>query len=163
MNFYEDIVGGLEERQVRYLIVGGVAVVLHGFVRATADLDVMIALDSKNVDTFLTLMKEKGYRPKVPVALEDFKSEVKRATWKKEKGMRVFSLFHPQRSQELIDVFVDEPISFEDAYKRRVKLPLGKRQLSVACVEDLITLKKQAGRPQDLQDIEALKDIQKEP
>ena len=115
MNFYEDIVGGLEERQVRYLIVGGVAVVLHGFVRATADLDVMIALDSKNVDTFLTLMKEKGYRPKVPVALEDFKSEVKRATWKKEKGMRVFSLFHPQRSQELIDVFVDEPISFEDA------------------------------------------------
>jgi len=43
--FYQEIFDALEKKKVQYLVVGGVAVVLHGFVRATADLDLMVALD----------------------------------------------------------------------------------------------------------------------
>jgi hypothetical protein len=37
MNFYENLLNALEDKHIRYLVVGGVAVILHGFVRATAD------------------------------------------------------------------------------------------------------------------------------
>jgi len=161
MNFYEDLLNALEEQHVRYLVVGGVAVILHGFVRATADLDLLVGLDPKNVDTFLALMKTKGYKPKAPVSLDDFKVAENRKKWKSEKGMIVFSLFHPERSQELIDIFTEETIPFEEAYKRRVMVPLGMTQISVVSTEDLIILKQKAGRPQDIQDIQALKDMKR--
>ena len=161
MTFYEELLQALEDRHIRYLVVGGVAVVLHGFIRATADLDLMIGLEAKNVDAFLTLMKERGYKPKVPVALEDFKAADNRRRWKDDKGMLVISLFHPQRNQELIDVFIDEPIPFEEAYQRRTLIPLGRIKISVANSADLIKLKEQARRPQDLEDIQALKNLER--
>jgi hypothetical protein len=163
MNFYENILKALEEQHIRYLVVGGVAVILHGFVRATADLDLLVGLEPKNVEAFLTLMKKRGYKPKVPVSIDDFKVPENRRKWKSEKGMIVFSLFHPERFQELVDVFTEEIIPFEDAYKRRVMVPLGSTQISVASQDDLITLKRKAGRPQDLQDINALKEQKKRP
>src|SRR5689334_12389481 len=154
MTFYEELLNALDDRKIRYIVVGGVAVVLHGFVRATADLDLLISLESKNVNAFLALMKERGYKPKAPVSLDDFKVAENRRWWKAEKGMIVFSLYHPQRNQELIDVFIEEPISFEDAYQRRVLVSLGGSNISIAHPQDLIKLKEKAGRKQDLQDIE---------
>src|SRR5438105_9331420 len=100
MTLYEELFSDFDKAGIRYLVVGGVAVILHGFVRATADLDLLVGLDPKNVDTFLTLMKKRGYKPKAPVAIEDFKVPENRQRWKKDKGMIVFSLFHPDRSQE---------------------------------------------------------------
>jgi predicted nucleotidyltransferase len=159
MNFYENLLKALEENHIRYLVVGGVAVILHGFVRATADLDLFVGLEPENVDAFLGLMKTRGYKPKAPVSMDDFRVPEIRKKWKNDKGMIVFSFFHPQRSQELIDIFTEETIPFEEAYKRRVTVPMGTTQISVASREDLITLKQKAGRPQDLQDIQALKDV----
>jgi len=70
--------------------------------------------------------------------------------------MKVFSLFHPQKLMELIDVFVEEPIPFDDAYARKKIVTAGATPINLIGIADLITLKKQAGRPQDLQDIAAL-------
>ncbi|MCG3206027.1 MAG: hypothetical protein KCHDKBKB_02753 [Elusimicrobia bacterium] len=57
MTFYEDLFKDFAKAGIQYLIVGGVAVVLHGFVRATADLDLMVALDD------LITLKKKSGRP----------------------------------------------------------------------------------------------------
>ncbi len=76
MTFYEDLFKDLERLKIRYLIVGGVAVVLHGFLRATADLDLVVALNEENLKPFLALMKAKGYRPKVPVPIESLSDPV---------------------------------------------------------------------------------------
>ncbi len=159
---YDDFFRDLKEAGVRYLVVGGVAVLLHGFVRTTADLDLMVALDRKNLMLFLDLMKKRGYQPRVPVKLDDFAEEKKRQEWSKEKGMIVFSLIHLQKPQELVDVFVNEPIPFEAAYGRREKVNIEGVEVSVIGAEDLITLKKQSGRPQDLEDIKALQTFFKE-
>ena len=159
MGFYEELFRAFEENKIRYLVVGGVAVVLHGFVRATADLDLMVALDPENLKAFVTLMKKMGYKPKSPVAIEDFLLAKNRKSWKEEKGMRVFSLFHPKKGSELIDVFVDEPIPFTEAYERRLTIQVGDLPIAVASTEDLIKLKQQAGRAQDLEDIQALEDL----
>jgi hypothetical protein len=57
---------------VRYLIVGGLAVVAHGYVRFTADFDVVLDLEAENVQRALGVFKSLGYVPRVPVPIEQF-------------------------------------------------------------------------------------------
>ena len=161
MTFYEELLRALEEKHIQYLIVGGVAVVLHGYVRATADLDLMLAMNSNNLNAFLGIMKQRGYKPKPPVPLEDFADPEKRRTWIQEKSLTVFSVYHPGKPQELIDIFVDEPIPFAEAYEQRKIVKLETTSINVISIRDLIGLKKRAGRPQDIQDIQALESLQK--
>ena len=161
MLLYSELFEEFEKAKIRYIVVGGVAVVLHGYLRATADLDLMISLDARNLQKFLALVKKLGYKPRVPVALSDFASPEKRKEWIEQKGMIVFSLIHPEHMTHLLDVFVDHPIDFEEAFKRRKRISTDKGLVSVACIEDLIALKKKAGRPQDDEDIRALKNIRK--
>ena len=156
---YLELLKALEDSKIRYVVVGGVAVVLHGFVRATMDLDIVISLETSNAARFLQLAKEMGYRPKAPVPLEDFANPSKRKEWKETKGMLVFSLFHSKRVEELVDIFVEEPIPFEDLYRRRVVTIVNETPISIASREDLKTLKKVSNRPQDLQDIAALDEL----
>lgn len=157
--FYQRLFSALNEAGIQYLVAGGVAVVLHGAVRMTADLDLAIALDEKNVRGFLQLLKKEGYRPKIPVALEDFSDPQKRQTWKREKGMRVFSLYHPQRPEELIDVFIEDPLPFYKAYDRKKTVRAGDVAVSLFSIEDLIQMKKMSNRPQDKADIQALRQL----
>ena len=96
--FYENLFKALEKNKIRYM-VGGVAMVLHGFVRATMDLDLMVAPDEANVKALMKLMTKLGYKPKVPVSAIDFSSAQKRRQWKEEKGMVVFSFFHPKKQK----------------------------------------------------------------
>lgn len=159
MTFYEELFRDFDTAGIRYLIVGGVAVILHGFVRATADLDLMVAFDTENLKVFLSLMKQKGYRPKAPVPLEDFADPQKRKVWVTDKGMKVFSLYHPHKPEELIDVFVEEQLPFAEAYARKKVANLGSTPVNIMQIPDLITLKRKAGRPQDLQDIAGLEHI----
>lgn len=159
MNFYEDLFKELAQEGIHYLVVGGVAVILHGFVRATADLDIMIALDEENLNKFIRKMKEKGYKPKAPVPIEDFSNPEKRKSWIKDKGMKVFSLYHPKKLEELIDVFIEEQIPFKEAYSRKKISMIGETPINIVHISDLINLKKKSGRPQDLQDIEGLEYI----
>lgn len=150
----------LEDNKVRYLVVGGVAVVLHGFLRATADLDVMISFRPDNVAAFLKAVKVLDYRPRIPVSLEEFASETERLRWKSEKGMLVFTLYHPTRHQDVIDVFTYEPIPFDEAYARRRIFEAQGVPISVVGLNDLVRLKTLAGRRQDHEDIKALRDLE---
>jgi hypothetical protein len=157
---YLELLKTLEDFQIRYAVVGGVAVVLHGFVRATMDLDLIVSLEPDNVRKFLKLVEELGYRPKIPVRLEEFADPMKRKEWIETKGMRVFSLHHSKRVQELVDVFTSEPIPFEQLYARSRQVPVQGIPIRVASAEDLKTLKMAAGRPQDVEDIAALNELE---
>lgn len=158
---YQELLKALENSKVRYVVVGGVAVILHGFVRSSMDLDIVISLDPVNTRHFLDLVKGLGYLPKIPVPLEDFADPQKRKEWHDAKNMLVFSLHHSKRYEELIDVFIEDVVPFEDLYARRVQVPAGDLSVPIASIEDLTTMKRIAGRAQDLRDIEALEDIQR--
>ena len=159
--YYKDVFKKLDDDGIRYLVVGGVALVLHGIVRLTADLDLMVSLDNQNLMKFITAMNEIGYKPKMPVKPEDFLDVAKRQLWKKEKGMQVFSFYNPSKPMELVDVFIDEPIDFCKAEKRRVVMKVKEIQIPVVSIEDLVELKKLSGRPQDIADIDALNELKK--
>lgn len=158
--FYEKVFRELNKKKVRYLIVGGGAVVLHGVVRMTADLDLFVGFEKKNLLKFVEVLTMLGYKPKIPVEASDFADAAKREKWKKEKGMLVFSFYHLKRRQDHIDVFVYEPIGFEKAYKEKELIKAGLIRIPIISIKYLKKMKEIAGRPQDLADIEALKEVE---
>ena len=154
--FIKNIFRTLNNEEVRYLVVGGVAVNLYGVVRATADIDIVVKLSHENVLRLSKAMDRLGYVPKIPVTIEDFADPEKRESWIRDKGMIVFSLYRPPRTLGSIDVFVREPFDFEEAYSRRHVEVVGDIEIPLVSIDDLIYLKKEAARTQDLADIEAL-------
>lgn len=159
---YEALFRRLAAARIRYVVVGGVALVLHGVVRFTADLDLMIALDEENIRAFIAAMTELGYKPKSPVQTEDFADPRLRAQWKQERGMHVFSFHHPHRPIELVDVFVYEPIEFAAVEREKRVFTARGVEVPAISIPHLKQLKALSGRPQDLADIEALEDLERE-
>jgi hypothetical protein len=86
------ILRALHAAQSRFLIVGGLAVVAHGYLRFTADIDLVIALDPGNARRSLNALASLGYYPRMPVPMADFANATTRETWIREKGMVVFQL-----------------------------------------------------------------------
>ena len=158
--FYEEVFREQNRTKVRYLFVGGGAVVLHGVVRMTADLDLFVDFKEKNLLKFAEVLTNLGYRPKIPVKASDFADASKREKWKKEKNMLVFSFYHLKRFQDHIDVFVYEPVEFEKAYKEKEVVKAGNVRIPIISIKYLRKMKAIAGRPQDLADIEALKEVE---
>jgi hypothetical protein len=150
----ETIVQSLNEGGIRYLIVGGLAVVAHGYVRFTADLDLFIDLEPSNARRAIAVLGRLGYRPRAPVRFEDFADSVARAEWTREKGLTVFSLFSEQHARTEIDLFVEAPLDFEQAYRsaRRMEVRPGLEATFVG-YDDLVRMKRASGRPHDLEDI----------
>ena len=157
---YEAIIKALEDADVRYVIAGGFAVNLHGFLRFTKDLDLIIDLDPANANRALQVLGACGLAPRLPVAMAEFADPDKRRDWIENRNMLVFQIWHPEDPMCSVDVFVRSPIDFDALWLRAPRAHLGSTACRIASIEDLITMKQQAGRPQDLRDIEELLRIQ---
>lgn len=157
------IIGALNAAKVRYLVAGGLAVVAHGYVRFTADVDLIVDFDPANLKRAMTTLASLGYRPRAPVALDEFAEPAKRAQWVREKGMTVFSLFSAEHAATEIDLFVEPPLDFDQAYRvaARMEVAPGVSATFVG-FSDLLRLKQQAARAQDLLDIEQLNSLHRE-
>lgn len=155
----EEVLNALNRARVRYLVVGGVAVVLHGHLRTTADLDLIIQLERENVLRAMGALRELQYRPRAPVPAEAFAEQELRDQWIREKGLAVFSLWSPAHPTLEVDVFVSEPFDFDAVYARAVWVPLERTEATLIALEDLIALKRQVGRPRDQEDIAALESL----
>ena len=144
----------------RYVVVGGLAVVLHGHLRATGDVDLLVDFATGQVDRTLSALEGAGFRPYVAVPAGDFADREKRAAWVREKGMLVFSL-RPASGVPMVDLFLEHPIGFEEVWARSLVVTVRGVPVRIASIADLIALKRLAGRPEDLTDIEALLAIQR--
>lgn len=153
------ILSALNDAKVRYLIVGGLAVVAHGYVRFTQDIDLVVQLERENVLRAMDAFTAIGYRPLIPVDAAQFADETLRQRWRDEKGMIVFQLFNPQRESTRIDIFVTEPFVFAQEFKTANWQTWGGLRAPVLRIEALIAMKEAAGRPQDLVDAALLRDI----
>ena len=157
---FESIFRELNSKKVQYLVIGGIAVNLHGFPRATGDLDLLILLEESNIRRFLEVVKKLKLNPRVPVKLDDFADAQMRKKWVREKGMVVFSVFDPKQPMAQIDVMIEPVVDFKKAYKSREVVKAGRLPIPVVSIPDLIRLKKKANRERDRIDIEALRQIQ---
>lgn len=157
---FDFIFAALEKARVRYLVVGGVAVVLHGHLRFTADIDLVVGFEAGNARAALDALKDLGYQPRAPVPVEQFLEASTRERWAREKSMTVFSLWSQRFPATNVDLFVEEPFPFAEAWARATQVQLGDVRVPVASIADLIAMKKRAGRPNDLEDIKALESLE---
>jgi hypothetical protein len=160
--YYENVFRSLQKNNIRYAVAGGVALVLHGVVRFTADLDLIVDLEQENLRHFVQVMTELGYRPRNPVNAGEFLDPPIREKWKREKGMEVFSFVDPSQPMTLIDVFIEAKIPFQEVMQEVVKMEARGILIPVVSLRHLKRLKKAAGRPQDIADIEAIEALESE-
>jgi hypothetical protein len=156
---FEPIFEALNRNHVRYVVVGGVAVVLHGHARLTADLDLAVDLSPAEAKRAIDTLVELGFRPRASVDPSAFADARTRERWKAEQGMEVFSMWDPDDPLREVDLFVHNPIDFEELWSRSEVVELGGTAVRIASIADLIALKRLAGRPEDHLDIEALEAI----
>ncbi len=161
-SWYMEVFRELSTADVRFVVAGGIAVNLLGVPRFTADLDLVVALEKENVVKFVQCMIRLGLKPKVPVPPEAFADSENRKRWIEEKNMRVFSFQKPDRPYEVVDVFVKEPIPFDEMWHDRERILLDNVEIPVVSIDHLIALKREAMRLQDISDIEALERLKEE-
>jgi len=158
---FEAIVRALNDSGVRYLIAGGLAVVAHGYVRLTADVDLVVELRPDSARSVFRALGELGYRPSVPVTAEEFANAAQRRRWIDEKGMRVLDFHSERHPLTSVDVFVQEPFDFDAEYDRALVAEIvSGLPVRFVSLDTLIAMKSAAGRPVDLEDVRHLRLIE---
>lgn len=158
----ETIVRALNEAKVQYLIVGGLAVIAHGYERLTKDVDLVIALERSNIVRGLRALIGINYSTAIPVSPEQFADPGLRETWRAEKGMAVLKLWSDRHRRTPIDVFVYEPFDFDAEYERAVWHAISAEEKApILRYAALLKMKREVGRPQDLADVAELEKVRK--
>ena len=155
-----DVLNQLHDHHVDFVIVGGVAAALHGGTRVTFDLDVVPRLAEPSWHAAIDVLWALGARPRIPEPLERIRDVEQIRRWQHDKGMLALNFRAPDGSVE-VDLLVSESDQFDQLRMRAVTVTLDERTFLVASIDDLIAMKRRAGRPQDALDVAQLQDIQK--
>jgi hypothetical protein len=150
---YLDLFKSLQAHNIDYLLIGGLAMNLHGVPRMTMDVDLVIAMDANNITKLASCASELGLHPNVPVKLQDLADAAKRDALLTEKHLIALSLISNTPASPTVDIIIHHPLDFKQAFSKKVLRDIAGTPVMLACIEDMITLKKAAGREQDLSDI----------
>jgi len=155
--FYFDLLERLYDKGVRYLIVGGLAVNLYGVPRATQDIDLIIATDKDNIFKLNGILKDLNYAPRLPIDPDLMADRETLREWIEERNLKAFSFYNKKENYKVVDIVLVHPLDFDKAFERRTVKSAAGVDIYLAGLDDLIRMKAEAGRGQDLSDIELLK------
>lgn len=136
----ESLLKSLNAHKVRYVVIGATAFPVHGYARATLDVDIFIKATPENAQRTLAALQDVGYDV-TDVTVADLLT--------KKLLIRQYILetdIHP---------FVTG-VTFEEVWRNRVRDKIGQTPANFASLEDLIRMKQAAGRPRDLEDLRVL-------
>jgi hypothetical protein len=160
----EAITRALNEGGVRFIVVGGLAVNAHGYGRMTQDLDLVVPLDEATIKAIFELLASLGYRPIVPISAQQFADRHQRERWIAEKGMTVLSFHSDEHRETPVDLFATVPFEFDEEYELSLIEEVAPDvPIRIVRYPTLLRMKLDAGRAQDLADIEELRLLQENP
>jgi len=132
----------LNEKSVRYLLIGGYAVGYHGYPRATGDMDVWIAIHPENAQKMVSVLRDFGFdHPELTPELFLQKNKIVRMG------------YPPMRLEISTGI---SGVEFEECYKSRIVDTLDDVEVNIIDLPHLKANKKAAGRLKDLADLENL-------
>ncbi len=137
---FKEFIALLNKHDVKYLVVGGYAVAIHGYPRYTKDLDVWIALSPGNADKMLMVLNDFGFG-ELELTAEDF-----------TKSDQIIQLGYPPNRIDIITSLTG--INFNESYENRLVIDLGDIEVLVIDRDNLKKNKLATGRLQDLADAE---------
>lgn len=138
-----DFITLCNQYNVKYLVIGGFAVAVHGYPRYTKDLDVSIEISEDNAKKIIKVINDFGLGS-LRLSKEDFLKE----NFITQLG------YEPDRIDILNNLNV---VTFEDAWKNRKVVTMFNVQINFIGLEELLKIKAKAGRKQDIADIDKLK------
>ena len=159
--FYLDLFRALGSGGVEYVVVGGLALNLHGIERATMDVDLAIALDEGNLRRAVTAFQSLDLRPVAPVSWDDVVTPGQLARWRAEKHMLVLGLQKATGLAPTVDVLTSLAVPFDTLKRNSITKDLDGIEVPVASIGDLIALKRDTGRAIDVADIDALEKLKR--
>jgi len=148
--FLLKVIDALVRRKVGYALVGGYAVALHGAARGTVDIDLVINIDLKSLANAEAALAEIGLQSRQPVSAEDifnFRNEYIR-----NRNMKAWGFINPNNPTEMVDIVITENLANLDT----VTMKIGNKKINVVALPDLVRMKRESGRPQDLEDVKVL-------
>ena len=151
--FIQSVIRTLGEHRVKYALVGGYAVALHGAIRGTVDVDIAIALNRATFKRAETALHEIDLESRLPVTAEEvfaFREE-----YIQNRHLTAWSFANPRNPLEVVDILITEDANKISTVSKRAFGMIVK----VAAIADLIAIKQKAGRAQDLEDIKALRKL----
>jgi len=157
--FYLDLFRTLRDHEVRYALVGGLAMNLHGVPRMTMDVDILVDPSPENFEKVVAAAQVLKLKPGVPVELKALLDPAQRRRWVEEKKMIAFPLVRDGDPAASLNVLIAPPLNPADAIGRAEIKMVGGVPVALASIEDMIVLKKAAGRAQDRADLEHLERI----
>jgi hypothetical protein len=134
----------LEGADVRYVAVSGIAVVLHGFVRPIADLDIVISSAPEETSRAMNALMLAGFVPSLPLPMS---------------AVTVMRMFDP--AQREVDVFVRYAVPFEELWTSSEHVRVDESRVRIASLDHLLRVKGINARPHDLVDIDGLLALEK--
>ena len=139
---FRDFIGLLNERRVRYLVVGGYAVAYHGYPRATGDIDIFIELSNRNAVAMVEVFRQFGFADS-GVSPEFFM----------DKGEVVRLGREPLKLEILNDI---SGVTFAECYRRRVRARIEGLRVNFIDLPDLVRNKRASARDKDKLDLKNL-------
>ena len=153
--FIYRLIEALEKGKVDYAIAGGYAVALHGAVRGTVDIDIVLRWTKKNLFAAEAALRDVGLQSRLPLKADevfDFREE-----YIKNRNLLAWNFVNISNPTESVDIILTEDLRNMEIKNVRS----GNMTLRVISIEDLIKMKQKSGRPQDLEDIKALRSLKK--
>ncbi len=152
------LLNALSQAGVDFVVCGGVACVLHGVNRVTADLDICVELEEENLRRLIDLAGELGLSPRNPEPIERLLDPAARREWIEKKGAEVFTLTGEGTTPQ-VDIFLRYPVEFADLKARGQRMVINGESITISSREDLIFAKSKVTpmRETDRRDIEDLK------
>src|SRR3990172_6491142 len=147
----------LSDEQVQYVLVGGLAVQLHGFLRSTFDIDLVLAMNDENLSRFIAIAQGYGLVPVIPVPMDSLRNASLIDQWHREKGMLAFALREPHIGGSMVDVLVRSDVPYDRLMANAVAGELFGRKVWIASIDDLLVMKRIANRPKDQLDTQRSK------
>jgi hypothetical protein len=120
----------------------------------------IIDLQEANALAAVEVLLGVGFKAKIPADPRGFADPIIRASWISDKGMRVMSFYDPDGDRPDVGLFVENPIAFEKVDADASTMALRRTHCRVASIEHLVEMKRAAGRPKDLSDIQELHERQ---
>ncbi len=155
--FYTEILESFYKNNIRYLLVGGLALNLHGIPRTTFDMDIIIPPDKKNAENLINTIKELKYVPRLPENPLRITDPKVLKDWIENKNMKAFSFYNTTDNAQIIDIVLVHPLDFNTAEARKNIFHFKDIDIPVLSIDDLIEMKRFSGRPKDISDAELLK------
>jgi len=157
-NHLKEILIALAKGKIKFVICGGVAVVLHGVERLTMDIDIAVSMEEENLYTLIYVMKNLGMSPRVPVPPEALISPEKRKIMCEEKNALVFTFIDLQNPYRQVDIFLGNDNLYNNLIDDASYIDLDGCSIPVISISKLVQMKKEVTPPRekDLSDIREL-------